>query len=168
MKKWLIPLLVAAVCLAVCGCESGALLQKEIGAEELRLTFDVPAEIHVGEAVYACQISHDITQRTQITLTDDGALQGLQYQQSGDGTALSYQSLIYGVRKAGFPKESSFPVIADVLDYAQSYVNLTAAGNNTFTGSINGNAFQVTADSQGTITAISTEDLQVVFQPQAG
>lgn len=167
MKKWLIPLLVAVVCVMLCGCEGGLSLQKEISPEELQLTFDCPAEIRLGETVYPCRISHDITQRTQITLTGEGVLQGMQYERSGDGTAVSYQSLTYEVRETGFPADSCFLVIADVLDYAQSYVNLEAVGDNTFTGSVNGNAFQITADRQGVITEVTAKDLQVVLQPQA-
>lgn len=168
MKKRLafltIPFAFLGLWLSLWGC--GTLLpEKEITAEELVLTFDVPAQIQMGEQVYPCRISHDLTQRTQITFTETGPLEGLTYLREQGSDSLSYRAMTWDVRPAGFPKDS-LPAVADVLDFAQSYVNLEAAGGNVFTGSAHGTAFTITADSGGNITELSADGLQVTFLRQ--
>ena len=74
MRKRLLLLLAAIVTLwsICCGCADNTLLKQGIRADQLQLTFDLPAEIQVNGEVYQCQLFHDVTQSTVITLTENG------------------------------------------------------------------------------------------------
>ena len=158
-------LLFAAILLLIVTCSacSSDLIQREITAEELNLTFDLSAKIQVGEREYQCQVSHDVTQSTVISFTGHNAFHGLRYQRSGGIDRLEYQALSAEILKSGLPENNWFRTIADILDYAQSYVNLESDGNNVFKGSINGIAFQITANSSGDIESIIAEDLFTIL-----
>lgn len=166
MKQWLIAA-VLILCTMLCGCQSG-IFQKEVQPEELQLTFRCPAEIQMGEKRYTCEIFHSISQQTEITITESGVLNGLKYRQSNGDAELLYGELEYFVQKSGFAEESCFPKIANILDYAQSYVNLQPMGENTFQGSVNGGDFLITADDDGNIMKLEAENLSVIFDVQTG
>lgn len=160
MKKWLVSAMILLFCGVLCGC--GA-LSKEIGAEELQLTFDCPAVIQMGEQQYGCYIFHSVAQQTEITVTGSGVLDGLQYRQNGSDASLFYDGMEYTAEKGSLPEEACFRQISDVLNDAQSYVNLEPLGEGSFAGTVNGEKFQLKADEKGRILQLKTEELTVVF-----
>ena len=162
MKKRLVS--AAVFCCLLCGC-SGGFRSGEVSAEELQLTFDCPALIQVKDRQYSCYIYHSIAQHTEITMTGSGALDGLQYRQSGNDAALFYDGLEYAAKEKSLPQQACFTQIADVLNCAQSYVNLESLGENVFVGSVEGERFQITADTEGRILNLETDELTVVFDP---
>lgn len=169
MKKrlFLLSALLLIVWSMCCACGNHSFLQREISADQLKLTFDLPAKVLFKGKEFECRITHDITQSTVISLTGNSALNGLQYQRSGGEERLEYQTLSSEILPSGLPENNWFTVTADILDFSQSYVNLESIGDNVFQGSINGKTFLIQSSASGDLESIDVEDfLSITFFPE--
>ncbi len=165
MRKWLVSAIIPVLCFLLCGCGEG-FFSKTVKPEELQLTFDCPAVLQMGEQNWECYVFHNLAQKTEITVTESGSMNGLQYRQNGTEASLLYDGMEYTVQKETLPLSCCFLQIADILNSAQAYERLESVGENVFSGSVNGEAFQITADEAGRILELKTENLTVIFDPQ--
>ena len=165
MRKWLVSAVIPVLCFLLCGCGEG-FLSKTVKPEDLQFTFDCPAVIQTEDQSWECYVFHNLAQKTEITVTDSGSMNGLQYRQNGTEISLLYDGMEYAAKKELFPQTCCFSQIADVLNGAQAYETLIPLGQNMFSCSVNGKAFRITADQEGRILELSTGMLTATFAPQ--
>lgn len=165
MKRWLLFPVMLVLCMLLGGC---AVQQtKQLSPESLQFSFANPAVLTVGEQTYSCVVWHDLTQKTRISFTEEGALQSFSFEKTPEKLTVSYGELTYPVRSAGFPEDSPLCLLAGLLDYSQSYTNLTPAGGTQFTGEYQGQSFMLTANADGSLRQLSMErGVTVEFLPE--
>ena len=164
MKRWLLFPAILVLCMLLGGC---AVQQtKQLSPESLQFSFANPAVLTVGEPTYSCVVRHDLTQKTRISFTEEGALQSFSFEKTPEKLTVSYGELTYPVRSAGFPEDSPLCLLAGLLDYSQSYTNLTPVGEREFTGEYQGQSFTLTANADGSLQQLTVEQgFTVEFLP---
>ncbi len=165
MKRWLLFPVMLVLCMLLGGC---AVQQtKQLSPESLQFSFANPAVLTIGEQTYSCVVRHDLTQKTRISFTEEGALQSFSFEKTPEKLTVSYGELTYPVRSAGFPEDSPLCLLAGLLDYSQSYTNLMPAGGTQFTGEYQGQSFTLTANADGSLRQLSMErGVTVEFLPE--
>ena len=94
-------------------------------------------------------------------------MQSFSFEKTPEKLTVSYGKLTYPVRSAGFPEDSPLCLLAGLLDYSQSYTNLTPAGGTQFTGEYQGQSFMLTANADGSLRQLSMErGVTVEFLPE--
>ncbi len=139
---------------------------KTVTAENIDYVFSCKIDVVSRNGNFIC--SFDRTGRRDASVEVlSGSGKGLKWNWNGDGFRQSYLGLSAESETCVLPKKSFASTLVDALDCAEQPGALKNAGDNVFSGSMDGGSYTIAADgSTGKIRTLSVPDcdLTVTFR----
>lgn len=148
--------------LLLSGCSSGG---KALNAEDIDFVFSCKIDVASQDGNYTCAFERAGRRDATVEILS-GSGKGLKWYWSGNGFHQTYLGLSAENEICVLPDKSFASTLVNALDCAEQPGTLKSTGNNTFSGSMDGGSFTITADGgTGEIRNFSMSDrnLKITF-----
>lgn len=161
MRRILLAGTVMLCLLFLFACSSS---QKTIQAQDIDFEFSCKADVACFDNQLICLFSRAGQKDATIEILS-GSGKGLKWYWSGDSFTQTYRNLSAKSDNCVLPEGSFASLMVKVLDYAEKPGTLENAGDNVFSGSLNGCSFSLTVDGNtGYIQTLSVPDWNVTVK----